>query len=399
MTPETKPTFDFLPLSLRLETLGGVATPLVLRGTPLPAKRSEAFSTAADNQVTVAVELLMGESPLAKGNTRLGKLELKGIPAVGRGEPQVKVEFSVEKTCSVTARATLQGSPLSAEQTFDPPLLSVDFISKALSQAESNQAENESELLRIEATNRAKGLIAKAESQLGQGPNTKLSEAVAALGLALASENSRSIREKSDDLERLVALPSDLFSGFDFSDLFGPPKAGVNRKYGVPSAPRPAAKSEQRLTPQAHQPVLGKIFGGTTFTLDPQLSFVLMPFDTKLQPVYDDHIKPTVMRSGLRCERADDIRGASLITWEIWERINRARFLIADLTDRNANVFYELGLAHALSKDVILITPTMDFVPFDLKTVRCIVYEFNPRGMQKFEKTLGETITALMKSA
>ena len=135
------------------------------------------------------------------------------------------------------------------------------------------------------------------------------------------------------------------------------------------------------------------------FTLDPQLCFVLMPFESKFQPLYDDHIRPTVLRSGLRCERADDIHGTNLITWDIWERINRARFLVAELTDQNANVFYELGLAHAVSKDVILITRSMDFVPFDLKTIRCIVYEFTPRGIQKLEKQLEETIRAVMKSA
>jgi len=124
-----------------------------------------------------------------------------------------------------------------------------------------------------------------------------------------------------------------------------------------------------------------------------------MPFDTKFQPLYDDHIKPTVVRAGLRCERADDIKGTTMITWDIWERINRARFLVAELTGQNSNVFYELGLAHALSKDVILIAQSMKFVPFDLKTIRCIVYDFTPRGTQKLEKDLAGTIGVLMKSA
>ncbi len=124
-----------------------------------------------------------------------------------------------------------------------------------------------------------------------------------------------------------------------------------------------------------------------------------MPFDARFQPLYDDHVKPTVESAKLRCERADDIHGTSLITWDIWERINRARFLIAELTDQNPNVFYELGLAHALSKDVILITQSMDFVPFDLKTIRCIVYEFTPRGTQDLQKALAKTIAAVMKAA
>ena len=153
----------------------------------------------------------------------------------------------------------------------------------------------------------------------------------------------------------------------------------------------------QDITSTASARTLGKIFGGGTFTLDPQLCFVLMPFAGQFKPIYDDHIKPIVLKAGLQCERADDIRGTNLITWDIWERINRARFLIAELTDRNPNVFYELGLAHALSKDVILLTQSMEFVPFDLKILRCIPYEFTPRGTQSLEKALSATIECLMK--
>ncbi len=78
-------------------------------------------------------------------------------------------------------------------------------------------------------------------------------------------------------------------------------------------------------------------------------------------------------------------------------RINRARFLVGELTDRNPNVFYELDVAHALSKDVILLTQSMDFVPFDLKSLRCLTYEFTSRGIQRLEKVLSATVTALMK--
>ena len=74
-------TFDFLPLTIRLETLGGVATPLVLRGTPLPAKRAETFYTAADEQTSVEVRLLLGERPLVANNIEIGKFKLNGIPA------------------------------------------------------------------------------------------------------------------------------------------------------------------------------------------------------------------------------------------------------------------------------------------------------------------------------
>src|SRR5262249_8822168 len=122
-----------------------------------------------------------------------------------------------------------------------------------------------------------------------------------------------------------------------------------------------------------------------------------MPFTDKLQPLYEDHISPIVQKAGLRCVRADDIHGTSLITYDIWEHINRARFLVAELTDRNPNVFYELGLAHAISKEVILITQSMQSVPFDLKALRCIRYDFTPRGVEKLERAFAATIEALIK--
>ncbi len=326
-------------------------------------------------------------------------MTLDGIPQSGRGQAEVKVEFSVDSTCAVTARASLLGSRLSAEQRFElPEELSDGFIAKVLADAESGRASDEAELHRTEATNRAKGLVAKAEEQLSHGANAKLSESVAALGLALAAGDSNRIREKSDTLEGVLSKAA-VFSGFHFSDLFG-----TARSSSKPAARRPNPMSrsvlpEQRLTSQPHPQILGKIFGGMNFTLDPQLCFVLMPFDMSFQALYEDHVRPTVVRAGLRCERADDIRGTALITWDIWERINRSRFLVAELTGQNSNVFYELGLAHALSKDVILITQSMEFVPFDLKTIRCVVYDFTPRGTQKLERELAETIGTLMKSS
>lgn len=393
-----KRVFDFLPLSVRLETLGGVATPLVLRGTPLPTKRSDQFSTAADEQTSVEIKLLLGESSLACNDLQLGTFRLEQIPPSRRGTAQITIEFSVDATCAVTARASVQGSQLSAEKTFESPEeLSDIFIAKLLGGAESSRAADEANIRQIEATNRAKGLIAQAEESLRQGSNAHLSEAVAALGLALSSNDNNNIREKSDALELLLPKFSLFGSGFDFGDFFQTPRASrpaARRSSAVGgTAPR-----EQRLASAPPPQILGKIFGGASFTLDTQLCFVLMPFEAKFQPLYDDHIKPAVQRAGLRCERADEIHGPTLITWDIWERINRARCLIAELTDQNSNVFYELGLAHALSKDVILITQSMDFVPFDLKTIRCVCYDFTPRGAQKLEQSLVAAIDALMKS-
>lgn len=394
-------TFRFLPLSIRLETLGGVATPLVLRGTPLPAKRSEIFSTAADNQATVEVSLWLGERPLAKDNLKIGTFQLTGIKPAARGVPQIHVEFAVDSQCAVTARAKVQGTDLQAEQEFRVPLdLSDDTIASILTEAEAARAEDEAQLRHLEAINRANTLVSRAETKLSSGSDKALSEAVAALGLALASGNVDAIREKSDALEERLSPTPDIFGADLFKTFFERPASARTRSsQQVKSATTAATnRAAQGLTSQPYPHQLGRIFGGGSFTLDPQLCFVLMPFGDKLQPIFEDHIRPTVEKAGLRCERADDIRGTSLITWDIWERINRARFVIADLTDLNANVFYELGLAHAISKDAILLTQSMNFVPFDLRALRCVLYDSTHRGTQKLESALAATIQELMKS-
>jgi hypothetical protein len=429
VTKEQKRTFRFLPLTIGLETLGGVSTPLVLRGTPLPAHRVETFSTAANQQTSVEIKILMGESGLAQRNVLLGSFHMKEIPPAPKGSAQIEVSFDVDTACGVTARARL-GKDVKAEQRFSPPAdMSAEAVTRMIAAAEASKHDDEIELQRLEIKNEANEVLNQAEKALASTANAELSRAVAELGLALQSDQLPEIRKRTDDLRGRLVLPS----LFDL-DFFGPTKQkspnsssgrpttapfggffGESPKTGPTTATKPTrveAKPKARapdsaskgplgdeLTAAPHTPALGKIFGGGgNFTLDAQLCFVLMPFSIKFQPIYEDHIKPTIEAAGLVCQRADEVLGASVIAWDIWERINRARFLIADLTDQNSNVFYELGLAHALSKDVILLTQSMDFVPFDLKAVRCLVYDYTPRGMEKMQATLRITIDTVMKS-
>ncbi|HEX5399569.1 MAG TPA: Hsp70 family protein [Verrucomicrobiae bacterium] len=368
--------FRFLPLTLRLETLGGVATPLVLRGTPLPTSRSQVFSTTTDNQTAVQFNLLLGESSLCKHNAPVGVFHLRNIPPAPRGSP-INVVITIDETCSIKAQAGVESSTLSTEGKFDAPAeLSDEFIANSLVIAETIRVSDEESLRLIEATNRANGLIAKAEAKLKKESNGQLSNQVAALGLALEAGHSEKIREHSNLLESILAQVESVDMWKSVFSSLGP-RQTVAQTSSSKLQPRPRKiPSKQEIKSSPPLQVLGKIFGGGTFTLDPQLCFILMPFAKKFQPIFDDHVRLTVEKAGLRCERADEIRGVKLITWDIWERVNRARFLIADLTDQNANVFYELGLAHALNKDVILLTQSMEFVPFDLKALRCICYEF-----------------------
>lgn len=147
--------------------------------------------------------------------------------------------------------------------------------------------------------------------------------------------------------------------------------------------------------------VANPIWEGRRFFEEPDYCFLLMPFssDYDLQTVYENHVKPIVQnRCGLRCERADDINDINGVMQSVWESINRARVVIAEMTGRNPNVFYELGIAHTLGKPVIMITQSMDYVPFDLKHLRCIVYEFKPGKIEKFESTLEKTVQNVLSS-
>lgn len=130
--------------------------------------------------------------------------------------------------------------------------------------------------------------------------------------------------------------------------------------------------------------------------IDEKLCFVLMPFISKFDSLYSKILKPVVKKTfKYNCIRADEIFGTKPIIEDVWTYIKKAKFLIADLTDRNPNVFYELGIAHALNKNVILITQDINDVPFDLKHFRCIVYEDSIAGAGKLEEGLKSTIANL----
>jgi nucleoside 2-deoxyribosyltransferase len=120
--------------------------------------------------------------------------------------------------------------------------------------------------------------------------------------------------------------------------------------------------------------------------------FVLMPFDAQLKPVYEDHIAASARELGLRVARGDDFFTSHSVMADIWAAIMSARAVIADCTGRNPNVFYEIGLAHAVGKPVILITQNNDDVPFDIRHLRYIQYDYTPRGMRIFEKRLTDTL-------
>jgi hypothetical protein len=120
--------------------------------------------------------------------------------------------------------------------------------------------------------------------------------------------------------------------------------------------------------------------------------FVAMPFLPELKPVYDDHILKVTKELGVSCKRGDDFFSGDSIMNEVWSAIYHSEVCIVDCTGRNPNVFYELGIAHTLGRKAILIAKSIDDIPFDVRHLRTIIYEYTPPGMAEFEGKLKKTL-------
>jgi hypothetical protein len=141
------------------------------------------------------------------------------------------------------------------------------------------------------------------------------------------------------------------------------------------------------------KPFWGKI----SDEVDEKLCFVLMPFSPpKLTDIYKRYVKTPVQELGMRCERADDISKPGVVMTDIWAYINRAAAIVAELTDRNANVFYELGMAHVLGKDVISIRQSGTDIPFNVHGVRHIIYDDGPEGYDKLATDIKRALKAVL---
>jgi molecular chaperone DnaK len=158
---------DVTPLSLSIETLGGVATPLIPRNTTIPTKKSEVFSTAADGQTSVEVHVLQGERPMGRDNKTLGRFHLDGIPPAPRGVPQIEVTFDIDANGIVHVmakdRATGKENKITITSTSG---LSRDDIDKAVKEAQAHEAEDKQRREEIETRNRADNLAYATEKSL-----------------------------------------------------------------------------------------------------------------------------------------------------------------------------------------------------------------------------------------
>src|SRR3954451_6619320 len=158
---------DVTPLSLGIETLGGVMTPMIQKNTTIPTRKSEIFSTASDNQTSVEVHVLQGERPMASDNRTLGKFHLIGIPPAPRGIPQVEVAFDIDANGIVNVSAKDMGTGREQKITITSSSgLSKDEIDKMMRDAESHSADDTRKRDEIEARNRLDGLTYQMEKTL-----------------------------------------------------------------------------------------------------------------------------------------------------------------------------------------------------------------------------------------
>lgn len=125
---------------------------------------------------------------------------------------------------------------------------------------------------------------------------------------------------------------------------------------------------------------------------------VMMPFDAKFTPVYET-LREASADAGMRCQRADDIWKNEHILDDVLELIWTARVVVADLTDRNANVFYETGIAHTIGRDVVLTTQNMEHVPFDLRSIRALTYYPNREGLVALKHGLTARLQTLLSAS
>jgi molecular chaperone DnaK len=158
---------DVTPLSLGIETLGGVATRLIERNTTIPTRRSEVFSTASDNQPSVEIHVLQGERPMARDNRTLGKFQLSGIPAAPRGVPQIEVTFDIDANGIVNVAAKDRATGRSQTITITASSgLAKEEVERMVQEAGSHAEEDQRRREEIEARNRADSLIYTTEKTL-----------------------------------------------------------------------------------------------------------------------------------------------------------------------------------------------------------------------------------------
>ena len=201
---------DVTPLSLGIETLGGVCTKMIERNTTIPVKKSQVFSTAADNQPSVEIHVLQGEREMAAGNTTLGRFILDGIPAAPRGVPQIEVTFDIDANGIVNVSAKDLGTGKEQHITITSSTnMSKEDIEKAVKEAEKFAAEDKAQKEAVDVKNQAESIIFQSEKALNElgdkvtaEEKAPITEKIEALRKSVAGGNTEEIKKGTEELQK-----------------------------------------------------------------------------------------------------------------------------------------------------------------------------------------------------
>ncbi|MGB3615965.1 MAG: Hsp70 family protein, partial [Elainellaceae cyanobacterium] len=235
---------DVTPLSLGVETLGGVMTKIIPRNTTIPTKKSEVFSTAADGQTNVEIHVLQGEREMSSDNKSLGTFRLDGIPPSPRGVPQIEVTFDIDANGILNVRASDKGT--GKEQSISitgASTLPQDEVERMVKEAESNASADQERREHIDLKNQADSLAYQTEKQLGElgdkvpaEDKTKLEGLIKDLREAVTNENYDQIKTLTTELQQAFYSVS--------SSLYQQNDAGTSGAPGGPDAEAGAADSD-----------------------------------------------------------------------------------------------------------------------------------------------------------
>merc|ERR1712190_667261 len=204
---------DVIPLSFGIETLGGVTTKLISRNTTVPASMSEIFSTAADGQTSVEINVLQGEREFVKDNKSLGNFRLDGIPPSPRGMPQIEVRFDIDANCILSVTATDKGTGKQADiKITGSSTLAKEDVERMVRESEQYAEEDRIKRQIIDIKNQSESAIYQIRKQvsefgdkLPQELKAQIDEKIKELETAIKSEDVEKMRERTEDLQKKVA--------------------------------------------------------------------------------------------------------------------------------------------------------------------------------------------------